>query len=87
MKKANRPSPRPSDGLKAEYEFDYAKAKNNRFGSPLKGRTVVVVLEPDVAAAFPDSTGVNTQLRSALSAVPRRSRRGRRTSRRRPTTR
>lgn len=70
MKKASR----TDDDLRPEYDFDYSKAKPNPYAALLKGRSVVVVLDPDVALAFPTSEAVNTQLRAAVKAVPRRSR-------------
>jgi hypothetical protein len=75
MKRAGKPVPSPSDELRPEYAFDYSKARPNAYAARFKGRTVAVVLEPDVAAAFPDSKAVNTQLRAVVAAVPRRSRR------------
>jgi hypothetical protein len=54
--------------------FDYSKANKNPYAERLKGRTVAVVLEPDVAAAFPSSKAVNRHLRAVVDAVPRRSR-------------
>jgi len=77
MKKARRATRKPSDELRPEYDFDYSKAKPNPYAARLKGRTVAVVLEPDVAAAFPTSQSVNRTLRSVVWAVPRRSSRGR----------
>jgi hypothetical protein len=74
MKKARRKATDTSDDLRPEYTFDYSKAKPNPYAARLKGRTVAVVLEPDVAAAFPDSKSVNRQLRAVLGAVPWRSR-------------
>jgi len=74
MKKASKPGRNASDNLRPEYAFDYSKAKANPYAAQLKGRTVAVVLEPDVAAAFPSSKAVNTQLRAVVAAVPRRSR-------------
>lgn len=62
------------DDLKAEYAFDYSKASGNPYAERLEGRTVAVVLEPDVAAVFPSSKAVNNQLRAVVAAVPRRSR-------------
>jgi len=62
-----------SEDLRCEYAFDYSKAKKNPYAARLRGRTVAVVLEPDVAAAFPDSKAVNRQLRAVVRAVPRRS--------------
>jgi hypothetical protein len=74
MKRASKPARNASDDLRPEYTFDYSKAKANPYAAQLKGRTVAVVLEPDVAAAFPNSKAVNRQLRAVVAAVPRRSR-------------
>jgi hypothetical protein len=74
MKRASKAVPDVSEDLRSEYAFDYSKAKNNPYAARLKGRTVAVVLEPDVAAAFPNSKAVNRQLRAVVRAVPRRSR-------------
>ena len=73
MKKASKAVRSASDDLRPEYAFDYSKAKANPCAAQLKGRTVAVVLEPDVAAAFPNSKAVNTQLRAVVAAIPRRS--------------
>ena len=43
---------KPSDDLRAEYAFDYSKAKPNPYAARLKDRAVAVVLDPDVAAVF-----------------------------------
>ncbi len=75
MKKASKAVRRMADDLRPEYSFDYSKAKKNPYAARLKGRTVAVVLEPDVAAAFPTSKAVNRQLREVAATVPRRSRR------------
>jgi len=74
MKKASKTVPDSADDLRPEYAFDYTKAKPNPYAARLKGRTVAVVLEPDVAAAFPSSKAVNRQLRAVVATVPRRSR-------------
>jgi hypothetical protein len=74
MKKASKAVPDAADDLRPEYAFDYAKARPNPYAARLKGRTVAVVLEPDVAAAFPSSKAVNQQLRAVVATVPRRSR-------------
>ena len=74
MKRASRKVPDSADDLRPEYTFDYAKARANPYAERLQGRTVAVVLEPDVAAAFPDSKAVNRQLRAVVATVPRRSR-------------
>jgi len=65
----NRRRPQPAD-IRAEYRFDYAKARPNRFGAAMKENTVAVILDPDVAAVFRTSEAVNSMLRSVLSALP-----------------
>lgn len=58
------------DDMRAEYRFDYRKARPNRFASRMKGSTVAVVLDPDVASVFQSSESVNSLLRSVISAFP-----------------
>jgi hypothetical protein len=53
-----------------EYRFDYSKSRPNRFASRMKGPTVAVVLDPDVAKYFDSSESVNTLLRSVIAALP-----------------
>jgi hypothetical protein len=54
-------------GLKPEYRFDYAKSRSNRFAVRMRDGAVAVVLDPDVASAFPTPASVNAALRSLLS--------------------
>ena len=61
--------PAPDD-IRAEYRFDYSKARPNRFAAQMKGSTVAVVLDPDVACVFQTSESVNSLLRSVISALP-----------------
>ncbi len=68
MKKTPTNNP-GSDDLPAEYEFDYRKAKPNRFA--LKDQERVVILEPDVAEYFQDSEAVNRVLRALIETMPR----------------
>ena len=58
-----------SDDLKAHYDFDYSKAKPNRFAARLAQERLMVVLEPDVATVFPTSEAVNEALRVLAAAV------------------
>lgn len=58
------------DEMRREYRFDYRKARPNRFAPLLKGRTVAVVLDPDVASVFRSSESVNGLLRSVVMALP-----------------
>ena len=57
------------DTLKSHYEFDYSKAKPNRFAARLSQDSLMVVLDPDVAAMFPTSEAVNESLRVLAAAV------------------
>lgn len=67
-----------SNGLRAEYTFDYSQAKPNRFAGRMAGDVVAVILEPDVASAVRSSAKANAILRAALAARPgKRSVRGR----------
>ena len=72
MKKtSNRSAGAPKRGeIRREYAFDYSKARPNRFAPLMKGRTVVVVLDPDVAAVFRSPESVNTLLRSVMRSLP-----------------
>lgn len=59
-----------SDDFHPEYTFDYAKAVRGKYYRRLlKEGANVVVLEPDVAKAFRDSTAVNEALRSLLKVA------------------
>jgi hypothetical protein len=56
------------DELRPEYDFDYSKAVRGKYYKRLLEEGAnVVVLEPDVARAFSDSSAVNEALRSLLS--------------------
>ena len=68
MKKTVQKPGREIDDVRPEYEFDYSRAKPNRFASRLTRPVVAVVLDSDVAAVFDSSAKVNEQLRSAISA-------------------
>ena len=66
MRKPSRIAPEDSDDLRPEYRFDYSKARPNPYAARLKGKAVAVVLDPEVAAAFPTSESVNAALRVVL---------------------
>jgi len=56
--------------LQPEYKFDYSKALPNRFAGKRGSRSVVVLLDSDVATVFKDAESVNKALRALLTAVP-----------------
>lgn len=60
MKRKGRPD---ADGMHPEYAFDYTEGVRGKYS---RKRSNVVVLEPDVAKAFPTSEAVNRALRSVL---------------------
>jgi hypothetical protein len=53
-----------------EYQFDYSKAKPNRFAAKLKNGGRLVVLNPEVAAVFAGSEIVNAVLKALLQTMP-----------------
>jgi hypothetical protein len=54
-------------------EYDFSRAKPNKFASRYAAGSSVVVLEPDVAAMFPSAGEVNEALR-ALAGIIQKSR-------------
>lgn len=60
-----------SDEMKAEYGFDYSKAKANRFAGRIAGDQTVVLLDPDLSKIFTDSESVNAALRALITALPK----------------
>ena len=56
--------------MRREYEFDYRKSRPNRFAPLMKGGTIAIVLDPDVAAVFQTPESVNSLLRSVITALP-----------------
>jgi len=72
MKKAHaRKRARGGGGdLRAEYRFDYSKAKPNRFASRVDKSRLVVALDPDVSAVFRTPEAVNKALRALIGAMP-----------------
>jgi hypothetical protein len=72
MKKTRTASKRrdSDEGMLPEYRFDYSKARPNRFAARMKPGSRAVVLDPDVAEAFPTTASVNAVLRALLETMP-----------------
>jgi uncharacterized DUF497 family protein len=68
MSKTPRNRRRDSSEIRPEYQFDYSRAKPNRFASSMNPPVIAVILDSDVAGVFDSSAKVNAQLRSAMSA-------------------
>ena len=62
-------------------EYDFKRSEPNKFASRHAAGSAVVVLDPDVAAAFPNSGDANEALR-ALAGIIQKHRQRRPTSRR-----
>jgi hypothetical protein len=58
--------------IKSEYDFDYTKAKPNRFANIVRERTILIPLEDDVAEVFNTPSEVNGVLRAIINAMPQR---------------
>jgi len=64
MKKANR---KRSDGLRAEYKrSDFGRLARGKYARRVAEATNVVVLDPQVAKAFPNDRAVNKALRALI---------------------
>ncbi len=70
MKKTHKQSVTATDDMLPEYDFDYSKAKPNRFAGRIERSQVVIALDPDVAKIFSDSASVNNVLRALITTIP-----------------
>jgi hypothetical protein len=61
-------------------EYDFGRARRNKYAARYAKGSIVVTLSPDVAAVFPGAQEANDALRGLARAIRRR--RGRRSSRR-----
>lgn len=60
----------PKDML-PEYDFDYSKARPNRFAGKISEERLVVLLDPEVSQVFTTPEAVNTVLRALVTALPK----------------
>ena len=68
MKKASSKTTEPE--MQAEYDF--SGAARGKYARRYSQGTNVVILEPDVAKAFPNAEAVNSSLRALVSIIKRR---------------
>jgi hypothetical protein len=52
-------------------EYDFSADVRGKYASRHRKGNNVVLLDPDMAAAFPDSTSINDALRALLAIVKR----------------
>jgi len=71
MKKTSKPKGSNRGEMRRDYRFDYRKSRPNRFAPLMKGTTIAVVLDPDIASVFKSSDSVNSLLRSVITAFPK----------------
>ena len=50
-------------------EYDFSRARRNKYAARYEAGSAVVVLEPDVAAAFPNAADVNAALRALAEII------------------
>ena len=74
MKKTSSPRGSRQREMRREYRFDYRKSRPNRIAPLMKGKTVAVLLDPDIASVFQSSESVNSLLRSVIAALPKQAR-------------
>jgi hypothetical protein len=67
MKKARRPS---SNGMRSEYDFAAMRGGvRGKYAKRLRAGTNLVLLDPELASAFPSDVAVNQALRAALNVA------------------
>ena len=67
MKTQNDDAVREADELRKHYNFDYSRAKPNRFSDQFSEEAIAVVLDRDVAAVFTTSEAANQALRTLIT--------------------
>ncbi len=73
MKKTQRSrSVKRIDEMNRQYDFDYSKARPNRFAGQCGRNRTVVELDADVAVVFSTAKTVNKALRALIAAMPRK---------------
>ncbi len=69
-RKRLRSPTRDRDTMRPEYDF--SKGVRGKYASRLRPGSQIIVLDPDVAAAFGDAKSVNRALRTLLDVMPAR---------------
>lgn len=73
MKRTSSIKPRDigADDMLPEYNFDYRKARPNRFAERVYKDRRVVLLDPDISNVFTNSESVNMVLRAIITTMPK----------------
>jgi hypothetical protein len=56
--------------MRPEYDFDYSKARPNRFTGRIDQDQLVVVLDRDISQVFTTPESVKTVLRALITSMP-----------------
>ena len=74
MKKpvSKREGTKPTSADEILPEYDFSRASRNKYASRCAAGSVVVVLDPDVATAFPTSGEANEALRALAGIIRKR---------------
>lgn len=59
--------------MKNEYDFNYSKAKPNRFAGFVKEKVILYPIDADVAKVFQNPAEANDALRAIINAIPKKS--------------
>jgi hypothetical protein len=60
-----------SDDMLPEDNFDYRKARPNRFAERIYQDRLVVMLDPDISKVFTTAESVNAVLRALITTMPK----------------
>ncbi len=74
MKKASIRKTNTADAMRAEYYFDYSKARPNCFAMR-KNERLIVILDPDIFKVIKSPEMVNNVLRALIATMPQTARR------------
>lgn len=66
-----KPQDTSFDDMLPEYNFDYSKARPNRFAERVYKDRRVVLLDPDISNVFTNSESVNMVLRAIIATMPK----------------
>ena len=72
MKKTSNSNQENDGDMLEEYQFDYSKARSNRFAPKIPEGGRVIVLDPDIAEVFTTPESVNAVLRALIATMPKR---------------
>lgn len=73
MKKTPKPNPkRRSRVAEMRAEYDFSGGERGKYAKRVGKGATMVVLDPDVADAYPTGADVNRALRAILDAAPKR---------------